>query len=319
MKVSVLLPVYGVEKYIGQCAESLFAQIFPDIEYIFVDDCTRDRSISVLREVMARFPQRAAQVTIVSQDRNRGLGAARLKALQHATSDYVMHVDSDDALPLDAVEKLYNRIVETGADIVDGGYADICEGRVLREFKPDKHGKEAYLKMMLCQNVTSNRIWGRIYRRSLYTDNQVFPVEGIDYSEDFCLVTRLMLHARRAWIDDVVYHYRNDNSGSYTHQRSEKNMLSMFRAQALVNNYFREHHTKGTYATALQIGALNACREALRNGFSLERAETLIDYVPRGFVPRLCLGMLRRRWPMPLFRVVYLAWRRLYVSFGCRC
>ena len=317
--VSILVPIYGVEKYIEQCAETLFQQSFADIEYMFVNDCTKDRSVEILQQTIDRFPERKSQVILIQHEHNKGLGGARHTAFAASRGRYIMHVDSDDLLPRGAVEKLVKAAEKSGADIVDGGYADICEGRVLREFKPDKHGKEAYLKMMLCQNVTSNRIWGRIYRRSLYTDNQVLPVEGIDYSEDFCLVTRLMLHARRAWIDDVVYHYRNDNCGSYTHQRSEKNMLSMFRAQALVNNYFREHDTKGTYATALQIGALNACREALRNGFSLERAETLIDYVPRGFVPRLCLGMLRRRWPMPLFRVVYLAWRRLYVTFACRC
>ncbi|MBR1463510.1 MAG: glycosyltransferase family 2 protein [Prevotella sp.] len=315
MKVSVLVPVYGVENYIGQCAESLFSQSFQDIEYIFVDDSTPDRSIEVLLEVLSRHPSRQPQVRIIRQDRNRGLGAARLKALQNATSEYVMHVDSDDDLPIDAVEKLYQRITETGADVEDGGYAETCNGEVIRTFMPAKMGKERYLKRMLCQNIVSNRIWGRIYRRSLFTENQVFPVEGIDYSEDFCVVPRLLLHAQRAWIDDVVYLYRNDNSGSYTHQRSEKNMLSMFRAQALVNEHFQNNDPEGIYSTALQIGTVNAYREAVRNGAPLARADEVIGYVPRGIMPRLCMALLRSRCPMSLFNIVYLAWRRLYVWF----
>ena len=62
MKISVLVPVYGVEKYIGRCAESLFGQTYDDLEYVFVDDCTPDSSIGVLRSVMERWPRRAAIV-----------------------------------------------------------------------------------------------------------------------------------------------------------------------------------------------------------------------------------------------------------------
>ena len=81
MKVSVLVPVYGVEKYIARCAESLFGQTFKDIEYIFVDDCTRDRSMEVLQEVLDRYPERKEHVWIIKQEHNRGVGAARQRGL----------------------------------------------------------------------------------------------------------------------------------------------------------------------------------------------------------------------------------------------
>lgn len=93
MKVSILVPIYGVEKFIGQCAQSLFSQTYKDIEYIFVNDCTPDNSIQVLEEVLAKFPERQQQVSIIQHEKNRGLGAARMTGLQLATGELMMIVE----------------------------------------------------------------------------------------------------------------------------------------------------------------------------------------------------------------------------------
>ena len=84
MKVSVLVPVYGVEKYIERCAVSLFEQTHRDMEYVFVNDCTPDRSISILRSVIERYPDRAPQVRIIDNEVNRGVGATRALLPQQA-------------------------------------------------------------------------------------------------------------------------------------------------------------------------------------------------------------------------------------------
>lgn len=95
-KISLLIPVYGVEKYIERCARSLFGQTYQNIEYIFVDDCTKDSSIAVLKKVLDDYPFRKEQVTIIHHNFNKGLSAARNTAFNHATGDYIIHVDSDD-------------------------------------------------------------------------------------------------------------------------------------------------------------------------------------------------------------------------------
>ena len=116
VKVSVIVPFYGVEPYIGRCAESLLRQTaWQDCEFIFVDDGCKDGSLSVLQGVLARYPERRVQVI---RKENGGLPQARLTGLQHATGDYVLHVDSDDWLELDAVEKLVRKAEETDADVV---------------------------------------------------------------------------------------------------------------------------------------------------------------------------------------------------------
>ncbi len=116
--VSIIVPIYNVEKYIERCAVSLFEQDFEDIEYIFVNDCTPDNSIQILEEVIEKYPNRKSNVKIIHYKANKGLGSARKTGLEQATGEYVLHIDSDDWVELDMVLCLYNKAIETDADIV---------------------------------------------------------------------------------------------------------------------------------------------------------------------------------------------------------
>lgn len=90
-KVSVIVPVYKVEKYIERCARSLFNQTLDDIEYIFVDDCSPDRSIEILNQVIGDYPRRKDQVQIIHHASNQGLALARQTGLKAATGEYIAH------------------------------------------------------------------------------------------------------------------------------------------------------------------------------------------------------------------------------------
>lgn len=76
-KVSIIIPIYGVELFIERCAISLFEQTLDDIEYIFVDDCTMDKSVQILQGIIAKYPQRKDNVFIIRHERNKGLASAR--------------------------------------------------------------------------------------------------------------------------------------------------------------------------------------------------------------------------------------------------
>ena len=120
MKVSILVPVFGVERFIERCARSLFEQTYPDLEYIFVDDGSIDRSIEILQSVVEEYPTRNAAVHLIKHDHNRGLGAARNTALDNATGEFVYHVDSDDYIDRDTIRLLVAKQKETNADIITG-------------------------------------------------------------------------------------------------------------------------------------------------------------------------------------------------------
>ena len=118
MKVSIIVPIYKVERYIEQCAESVLGQTWPDIQFIFVDDGSPDASVQKLEALIdSKFTALKDRITIIRKE-NGGLPQARLSGLKKAEGHYILHVDSDDWLEPDAVEKLVHKAEETDADVV---------------------------------------------------------------------------------------------------------------------------------------------------------------------------------------------------------
>lgn len=314
MKISVLVPVYGVEKYIARCAESLFGQTYEDLEYVFVDDCTTDRSMAVLHEVMERWPGRKGQVRILRNDSNRGIGYTRQRLIDVATGDYVTFVDSDDYLPPRAMELLATEAARSGVEMVDGAWRSVTPGGVGEARMPYPERAEGrYLKLMLCQDIVSNRMWGRLIRRTLFTETGVRLAPGIDFSEDYSVMTRLLYFANRSTIDDTVYFYSEENTSSYTHTASPRHARSYLTACRVVLDFFTTRDFGREYLTPLQFGMTNALRNIRRTGFSPSLADELLGYRPRGILFSLLSAMLRGRCPFAVANFAYLLARKVYV------
>ena len=222
MFISILIPIFNVETYIERCARSLFEQTYRDIEYIFVDDCTPDNSIEILKNVIQEYPHRKEHIKVIKHEKNRGLAAARNTAIENCSGDFVMHVDSDDYLENKAVELLVNKQLESNAEIVSGcAIRETIEGfSILSE--PDYKDKEEMLLQCIRPNL-DHVIWRRIIRCSLYKDYNIKCVEGINVGEDLQVLPQLVYYAKKvAKIDDVVYHYNCQNEGSYMSQKKKQ-------------------------------------------------------------------------------------------------
>jgi glycosyltransferase, group 2 family len=126
-KVSIIIPVYGVEKYIERCARSLFEQTLDDIEYLFIDDSTPDRSIDILKRVLENYPHRKSQVNIHRMEQNSGQAIVRNWGMQNATGEYVIHCDSDDWVDTDMYRAMYEEAKDKNADVVVCDY-DMTDG-----------------------------------------------------------------------------------------------------------------------------------------------------------------------------------------------
>lgn len=281
ISVTILIPVYGVERYIGECAESLFKQTYADIEYVFVDDCTPDASISVLMSVLGQYSERRERVHIVRHEHNMGLGAARCTGLKHVKTDCFCIVDSDDILPVDAIETLVTRMQETKADIVEGAYQNYGGGSLGSVVVPFHGSQSDYQRKLLCQNVVKNNVWAKLYRT--YVTERITDLfePGIDYAEDYSATTRLAMVTQRAWTDKVVYHYRTDNASSYTSGMSRKNVISCLKA---TNRILKFCHWRGHLPLAAEVGMLNMYRVCHRNGVAQDEADELLRYVPQNIL-----------------------------------
>lgn len=285
MTITILVPVYGVEKYIEECAESLFSQKYDDIEYIFCDDCTPDRSIDILRKVVERHPKREGHVRIIHNEQNKGLGGTRLHLISEVKTDYFLIVDSDDVLPLNAVAALASKMKETDTDIVDGAYSVYADEKSAKAILPPHDSPSKYLDKILCQNIILPRVWGRLYKTSVLQQVKDLFIEGIDFAEDICATSRLACVTSRSWTDEVIYYYRTDNINSYTCNITKKNILSYFRAMAVVLSFY--HQRKGHLPMSLEIGVLNAYRECGRSNIAISLADETIGYVPEHFTAQL--------------------------------
>ncbi len=285
MTVTVIVPVYDVEKYIAECAESLFSQTYSDIEYVFCDDCTPDRSIEVLHEVMERYPDRKSHVHIIHNDSNKGIGYTRLLLVSQVLTEAFFFVDSDDVLPHNAVATLVNKMKETDTDIVDGAYAVYVDEKAGKVIKPSHDEPSKYLDKILCQNIILPRVWGRLYKTSVLQYVKELFFEGIDFAEDICATSRLACVTSRSWTDDVVYYYRTDNINSYTRNITKKNVLSYFRAMSVVLSFY--HQRKGHLPMSLEIGVLNAYRQCGRSNIPVSKADEIIGYVPEHFTAQI--------------------------------
>lgn len=210
IKISILVPIYGTEKYIAKCAETLFNQSYENIEYIFVDDCTKDNSISILEAVIKKYPQKGKQIKIIHHTNNQGLAAARLTGLINSTGDYIWFVDSDDYVECNALD-ICLKWIDKNYDLIVFNYFTESDFNVRRS-----HIKKINVNAVL-KHYMSPMIWKCIIKRELFFENKIFPVEGVNFAEDLLLLSRLILVSKKhILLEDCLYHYNCTNLSSYT-------------------------------------------------------------------------------------------------------
>lgn len=235
-KISLVVPVYGVEKYIRQFAETALGQTYKDIQFVFVNDGTKDRSIEILQGLIdERFKHLESRILIVNKE-NQGLPMARKTGLEHAEGEYILFADSDDWLELDAVEKIIAKIDESGADIV---YFDLVKeyGHKVSYKRENDYTADQIKDFII--NIFNYKSHGytvtKCFRKSLITDNQIFfPKLGMH--EDIYLMSQVIFHAKSlAHLPEALYHYRKDNPDSFCaqdrrkrHLASTTNMLDLY-------------------------------------------------------------------------------------------
>lgn len=220
--ISLIAPVYRVEKYIGRFADSVFSQSYPHIQFIFVNDGTDDSSMEMLDSmIQARYSHLKERIIIVNQPHS-GLPEARKTGMEYASGDYVWHIDSDDWLEVDAVEKIVRCLYRTDADLVYFDFYKEYGEKTRLEIEKEYilSTKSLYLRN-ICNHKAYGCVWNKCVRRRLYVDNVVhFP--KFPHAEDIFLMSQLVGYAGSiAHLNEPLYHYRKDNPDALTRQHSK--------------------------------------------------------------------------------------------------
>lgn len=221
-KVSVVIPVYGVEKYIARCAVSLMEQTLDDMEFIFVNDCTQDNSINELKRVLALYPFRREQVKIISKDHNEGLSFARKTGVENASGDYIGFCDSDDWVDITMYEKLYNKACNEKLDYVKCGHY-ITNGTITLSRNnvnlSDSPNKDDILSGLLkCTGL--NSVWDTITRKKVFEDHS-FKYTNDSMLEDFYLATQIIEYCSSYGVVDEPLYFYFQNPDSISNSPSE--------------------------------------------------------------------------------------------------
>jgi glycosyltransferase involved in cell wall biosynthesis len=221
--LSVIVPVYQVEKYLADCLDSILDQSMRDIQLVAVDDASTDGSARIL----ARYAERDSRVAVVTLDRNQGLGAARNAGLGHATGEYVWFVDSDDWLPDGALPAVADRLTRTAPDLLVTAYTRHYPGGGVRHHPlsqvvpgrgvPDTFTLRERPALLSVLHITCNKV----IRRQFLTESGL--TFGSGWYEDVSFTFPLMLAAERiSLLDRCCYAYRQRPGGAITSTVSER-------------------------------------------------------------------------------------------------
>lgn len=224
-KVSVIVPVYGVEKYIERCARNLFEQTLDDIEYLFINDCSPDRSIEILQQVLEEYPQRKPQVIIHRMPSNSGQAAVRNWGMQNATGEFIIHCDSDDFVDVNIYKMMYECACRESADIV------VCD----YYYYNDKHktficgcnngDKQEFFKNLLLQKE-SCVLWNKLIRKSVCCKDLIWAKGNM--GEDMLLCLQFVNNSTKIFHVPIPLYYYLENPLSISRKMSENAILNRF-------------------------------------------------------------------------------------------
>lgn len=224
-KVSVIVPVYRVERYIERCALSLLEQTLSGVQLIFVNDASPDHSLECLHKVLSQYPDRVADVIVVSHTENKGVAAARNTGLQYATGEYIAYCDSDDFVDVDMYRAMYERAIETNADTVLCDFY-MCASGAKSEIKTITVSEDIVNTIKSYIGFGWTIISNMICRKSLYDSYSIASPFGVTYCEDFSLTFRLLYHSDKiVQINKAFYYYWCENPDSAMAHRGERSIL----------------------------------------------------------------------------------------------
>jgi glycosyltransferase involved in cell wall biosynthesis len=298
VKISVIIPVFNVEKYLRRCVDSVLAQTFRDFEIILVDDCSPDASPAICDEYAGKNTATTTGsgggggVKVMHNPQNKGLSQARKVGLDAAVGDYILFVDSDDWIESNMLELLYNKATDDDLDMVYCGFYNNTDKKQ-DEFDFDYiDDKFKIIKGIVCCIHFHWIIWNKLVKRDIY--NKIFFTTA-SYGEDIQISFQIMHYIEKfGYIKKSLYHYYyNINSFSNDNSRYFQRIL-------------------GIYEITLWI--VNFCYNNYRSRFSVFEPELSahINSIKLQFVLEKSIrdtSKLHELYPVSKKRIFNIAWR----------
>lgn len=216
-KISIIIPVWGVEKYISKCLDSLVNQTLKDIEIIVVNDGSTDNSQKIIDKYVKKYSDKVKSYI----KENGGQGSARNYGIKVSTGEYIAFVDSDDFVELDMFEKMYNKAKQDKADIVVCGSYNVSEDYSNKEKDVFVTNYDTDLENVIFGKMA---VWNKIYKRNIIIDNKITFKEKVWY-EDLAFTLKAIINSSKfSFINESLYDYLIRQGSTMNNSNVERNL-----------------------------------------------------------------------------------------------
>ena len=200
------MPIYKVEQYLEKTLNSIFSQTYPYLDYVFVNDCSPDNSLQILKDAIIKYKIEKNKFTIINHFRNEGIAVSRADCIANAKGDYVYFVDSDDWIEENTVEQMVSATNGGAVDIVGCDFMkDFVSGQTT--YHHEDYSESCMGNLYKCLNYDiATVLWKLLIRRSLFDNFTITP--HVDIVEDYIMSVKLYYYANSfVSIPKAFYHY----------------------------------------------------------------------------------------------------------------
>lgn len=227
MKVSIIIPIYNVEKYIKRCLMSALKQTYRNLEIILINDCTPDNSMEIAKDIISQSEySKDLEIKFISHSVNKGIAATRNTGMRNVTGEYFFFLDSDDEITQDCIEsmvKLAQRY--KGVDIVQGNTVETNNDKIkdIINCEPEYIEDRSLIKKMMfndgtCKYSIPNVVWNKLIKTSMVIGNNMWFKEGMVAEDVYWLLMYWKYVSSIAFNVNRTYYYYNDNPSSITNE-----------------------------------------------------------------------------------------------------
>ena len=300
--VSIIIPLYNVERYVEECCRAVFEQTYDNCEFVFVDDCGTDNSFKIVCSLIEEYSHLKDRVKILHHECNKGIAAARRTGMENASGTYALYVDSDDVPRRDMVERLMLIAEANDADVVMCGYSkepNMCDVDKPRVWEED------HVRCMMGTvggDLPYVYLWNKLFKRDLFLQYPLYPSPKLRRSEDHYILSRLFFYAKKVMrTNEVLYFYRTVSSslGHSWKKKAIPDTVSITEPVRCMNDFLEEHgFCNGSMQDAANGYRMNALKELLLCGDVevLDRNKHLFGRIDW----KTIAGMFKKNWPAAL-------------------
>lgn len=243
MIISVIIPVYGTEKYLEKCLDSVINQNLKniEIEIIVINDASQDNSIEIIKEYM----KKDKRIILINKEKNEGLSSARNSGIKRSTGKYLFHLDSDDWIDRNCLQELCN-LTKDNPDMIIADYClDYDNGKKkYLQGQPREINNNISCIKNICYSKAVPYISGKLIKRDLYIKNNILHIDGVNLGEDLAVILRLLFFSNKVKkLNKSFYHYFQNSQSITKKETNIKNIEDIVQVLDMNREFFLEKYS----------------------------------------------------------------------------